>query len=229
VTRRLAVVVALATAALAVAAAPAGATNECRGLQVCVPITGPWVLASGGAEVQYQLPCPRRFLVAGLDAELTTRGLEVSFRGALGSPVNPGVTTTTAAVFLARLVRGPAPAASFRPHIGCIPASGGGQRVPTSLHAFPPGRPALPEMTEIPVRTGTHRYVEHCAAGERLVGATHAVAFYTVAPPSRALAASIAVVQALKGGRLHVSVHAGPAAGEVRAVVQVDLVCVAGR
>ena len=227
---RLAVLAALATTAVVgVAAAPAGATNECRGLQVCVPITGPWVLTSVGAEVQYQLPCPRRFVVAGLDAELSTRGIDVSFRGALGSPVNPGITTTTAAVFLAQLVRGTAAAASFRPHVGCVPASGGGQRFPTSLRAFPPGRPPLPEMTEIPIRAGTHRYVEHCAAGERLVSATHAIAFYTDTPPSRALAGSVAVTQSVSAGRLHVSVHAGPAAGAVRSVVQVDLVCVARR
>ena len=229
-TRRLAALAALAAAALAVTAAPAGATNECRGLQVCVPVAGPWVLAAGGAEVQYQLPCPPRFVVAGLDAELTTRGIDVSFRGALGSPVNPGITTTTAAVFLARLVRGgPAPAASFRPHIGCVPASGGGQRVPTSFRAFPPGKPALPEMSEITVHPGTHRYVRRCAAGERLAGASHAIAFYTAAPPSRALAASVAASQTVKGGRVHLVVHATPAVLEARAVVQVDLVCVAGR
>jgi hypothetical protein len=227
--RRLIALAAIAGGLAALAAAPAGATNECRGLQVCVPITGPWVLTSAAAEVEYQLPCPKRFVVAGLDAELSTRGIDVSFRGALGSPVNPGITTTTAAVFLARLVRGTDPAASFRPHIGCVPSSGGGQRLPTALRVFPPSRPTLPEMTEIPVRAGTHKYVKRCAAGERLVSATHAVAFYTDTPPSRALASSVAVRQSLSGGRLHVSVHAGPAAGEVRAVVQVDLVCVAQR
>jgi hypothetical protein len=227
--RRL-VVLALATAALAaVAAAPADATNECKGLQVCVPITGPWVLTSSTAAVQYQLPCPKNYLVAGLDAELSVRGIEVSFQGALGSPVNPGVTTTTAAVFSARLVRGHDPAASFRPHVGCIPSSGGGQRVPTSFRVFPPGRPTLPEMTEIPVRAGTHRYVKRCATGERLVSASHAIAFYTDTPPTRALASSVAVTQAVSGGRLHVSVHATGAVLEVRTVVQVDLVCVAAR
>ena len=92
--RRLAVLASVTAVLAAVAAAPAGATNECKGLQVCVPITGPWVLTSGTAEVQYQLPCPKKFVVAGLDAELSTRGIEVSFRGALGSPVNPGITTT---------------------------------------------------------------------------------------------------------------------------------------
>jgi hypothetical protein len=227
--RRLATLTAVTAALAALAAAPAGATNECKGLQVCVPITGPWVLTKAGAEVQYQLPCPKRFVVAGLDAELTTRGIEVSFRGALGSPVNPGITTTTAAIFVGRLVRGTDPAASFRPHIGCIPASGGGQRLPTSLHVFPPAKPTLPEMTEIPVRLGTHRYVKRCRTGERLVAASHAIAFYTAAPPSRALAVSVAVTQSVGGGRLHVSVHGGPAAGEVRAVVQVDLLCLAGK
>jgi hypothetical protein len=227
--RRLAALASVTAALAAVAAAPAGATNECKGLQVCVPITGPWVLTAGAAEVQYQLPCPKKFVVAGLDAELSTRGIEVSFRGALGSPVNPGITTTTAAVFLGRLLRGTDPAASFRPHIGCVPASGGGQRLPTSLHVYPPSKPTLPEMTEIPVRLGTHRYVRRCAAGERLAGASHAIAFYTDAPPSRTLAASVTVAQSVGGGRLHVSVHGGPAAGEVRAVVQVDLLCVAGK
>jgi len=223
--RRLLVTPAVAAAALAVLAAPAGATNECKGLQVCVPIAGPWVLASPGAEVQYQLACPRGFVVAGLDAELSVRGIDVSFQGALGSPVNPGITTSTAAVFLGRLVSASAVAPSFRPHIGCIPASGGGQRFPTAYHAFPPGRPLLPEMTEIGVAPGTHRYVRSCASGERLSSGTHAIAFYTSTPPSRQLAASVTATQTVRGGRLHLTVHATPAVLEVRAVVQVDLVC----
>ncbi|HVM57209.1 MAG TPA: hypothetical protein VMT74_07075 [Gaiellaceae bacterium] len=219
--------VAAAVLVLAVLASPAGATNECHGLQVCVPVAGPWVLTPAGAEVQYQLACPRRFVVAGLDAELSARGIDVSFRGALGSPVNPGITTSTAAVFLGRLVRGPAAGSSFRPHIGCIPASGGGERVPTAFHVYPPGRPTLPEMSEITVHPGTHRYVRSCAAGERLAGATHAIAFYTASPPAGPLASSVEASQAVRGGRLHVTVRATSAVLEVRAVVQVDLVCVA--
>jgi hypothetical protein len=172
--------------------------------------------------------CRAKGFIAGLDAELGTRGSRWAAR-ARRSPVHPRITTTSAAVFLARLVLGTDPAASFRPHIGCIPARGGGQRLPTAFHVYPPSRPTLPEMTEIPVRAGTHTYVKRCAARERLVSATHAVAFYTSTPPTRALAASIAVKQSVRNERLHVSVQAGPAAGEVRAVVQVDLVCVATR
>ena len=129
--KRLLVLVTLAAAVSAVAAVPASATNECRGLKVCVPVAGPWVLASPG-QVEFQLACPKRFVVGGLDAELSSRGIEIGFVGNLGSPVNPGITTSASAVFLGRLVRGQDVAASFRPHIGCIPASGGGQRSPTA-------------------------------------------------------------------------------------------------
>ena len=116
------VVLTAAVVCAAIAAAPAGATNECHGLQVCVPIAGPWVLTSGGGEVQFQLACPKRYVVAGLDAELSTRALEVGFRGALGSPVNPGITTSTSAIFLGRLVRGSDPAATFgRTSAACPP------------------------------------------------------------------------------------------------------------
>ena len=99
--RRLLTLATLATAC-AVAAAPAYATNECRGLQVCVPVAGPWVLASPG-QVEFQLACPKRFVVGGLDAELSSRGIDIGFVGNLGSPVNPGITTSKDAVFLGRL------------------------------------------------------------------------------------------------------------------------------
>ena len=159
-----------------------------------------------------------------------SRGIDVSFRGALGSPVNPGITTTTAAVFLGRLVRGTDPAASFRPHIGCIPASGGGQRLPTSLHVYPPSKPTLPRDDRDPgarwaPTVTSKRCARRRAAGrreprDRLLHGRSA---------QRTLAASVAVAQTVGGGRLHVSIHGGPAAGEVRAVVQVDLLCVAAQ
>ncbi len=220
------IVLGAAVVCAAVAAAPAGATNECRGLQVCVPIAGPWVLAAAGGEVQFQLACPKRYVVAGLDAELSTRALEVGFRGALGAPVNPGITTSTSAVFLGRLVRGRDPAASFRPHIGCVPAAGGGQRVPTAVHVYPPAKPTAPQMTEIDVRAGKRAYVEQCPAGQQLASVSHAVAFYTAAPPTAKLAASVHVTQTVRNGRVRVTVQAGRIVQGVRAVVQVDLVCV---
>jgi hypothetical protein len=217
--RRLLTVLVAASAAAGIAAASAGATNECRGLQVCVPIEGPWVV-TGGAEVSFQLSCPKRFVVGGLDAELSRRGVDVTFRGRLGSPVNPGITTTSSAVFLARLlVQGHA--ATFRPHVGCIPAAGGGQRFPT-VHR--PEQAIVPTAVQVTVTAGVHRYVMHCPAGKRLTRATHAVGFYTDAPPEAALVRSVGVRQTVSGGKVHVVVRAGALEG-VNAIVQVDMVC----
>jgi len=216
--RRLLVVAALAGTCAAAAAAPAAATNECKGLQVCVPVAGPWVLAAPGL-VQFQLSCPKRFIVGGLDAEVSSRGIEVGFVGSLGSPVNPGVTTTSSAVFLGRLVRGRDPAPAFRPHLGCIPASGGGGRVPTAYHAFPPSRPSARRVTVVFVHDGTRRRVTaRCARGEHLLTATHAIGF--PAQPTAAEAHAVLVTQhtARRGVTLTIASHTG-------AVVQIDLVC----
>jgi hypothetical protein len=213
-------------AAAAVAAAPAGATNECHGLKMCVPVVGPWVLASGGGEVEYQLACPLKFVVGGLDAELSTTGIDVRFYGALGAPVNPGITTSTSAIFLGRLVRGSDAAATFRPHIGCIPPSGGGQRVPTAVPIYRPAKPAATVATQILVRAGTERRVERCAAGQRLVAASHAIAFLTTAPPGPALTRNVHVTQTVSGGSVRLLIHAGARVLPGIAVVQADLLCV---
>jgi hypothetical protein len=207
----------------AVGATPAGATNECRGLKVCVPVVGPWVVAVGASQVSFQLSCPARFVVAGLDAELSRAGVDVTFRGSLGTPVNPGITTSRSAEFLARLLARGA-AATFRPHIGCIPASGGGQRFPTVHRAVRPGQPLAPTAVQLAVTPGVHRFVERCPAGKRLLSATHAVGFYGASPPSAALVASVAVTQTVQAGGVHVVVRAGPLPG-ARAVVQVELEC----
>jgi hypothetical protein len=219
----------LAVAAMtcAVVAAPAYATSECRGLQVCVPVTGPWVLASPG-QIEFQLACPKRFVVGGLDAELSSRAIDIGFMGNLGSPVNPGITTSKEAVFLGRLVRGSDPAASFRPHIGCVPASGGGRRTPTAYHPFKPGKPSIRRVTDIVVQPGrTRRYVKRCALNERLVKASHAIGFFGDIPPSASLARSVQVAQIVRAGRVHVTIRAARAIAGGNAVVQVDLVCAA--
>lgn len=215
---RRAVALAAAAVVAAVAASTARATNECRGLQVCVPVAGPWVLASAGEQVQYDLTCPPRFVVAGLDAELSTRGLDVGFVGALGSPVNPGITTARDAVFLGRVVRDREPAPSFRPHVGCVPASGSGQRAPT---VYAPGKPVDRRVRQISAahdRTVTAR----CPRPEVLSGATHAVGFYGELPPSAALAHGVRVLQRIRDGAVTLVIRS-----HVNAVVQLDLLCVA--
>ena len=167
------------------------------------------MLASPG-QVEFQLACPKRFVVGGLDAELSSRGIDIGFVGSLGSPVNPGITTSTSAVFLGRLVRGQDVAASFRPHIGCVPASGGGQRGQTAYHAFAPGKPTVRHVTQIVVRPGrTRHYVERCARNERLAAATHAIGFFGDAPPAVSLARSVRVVQTVHAGRVSLTIRAG--------------------
>ncbi|HEY2073029.1 MAG TPA: hypothetical protein VGG88_05600 [Gaiellaceae bacterium] len=218
---RSAVCLAIVTVAAAVAAAGAGATNECKGLQVCVPVVGPWVVAdSSRGQVSFQLSCPAKFVVAGLDAELSRVGIDVTFRGALGSPVNPGITTSRAAEFFGRLLAGGA-AGTFRPHIGCVPASGSGQRFPTVVRP----QPALvPTAVQLAVRPGVHRFVERCAAGKRLAGASHSVGFYTATPPDAALVRAVAVTQTVSGAAVRLVVRAGSLPG-VKAIVQVELEC----
>ncbi len=220
--RRLAVLAGLVAAYGVVAVAPAGATNECRGLQVCVPVAGPWVVTPRSG-VQYQLSCPKRYIVAGLDAELAARGIDVGFVGKLGSPVNPGITTTQAALFLGRVVRGPT--SSFRPHIGCVPATGGGGRTPTAYHAFPPSNPTTIRAVQVRVHAGTTRKTARCSSNESLVSATHAIGFFGDRPPSTALAQAVTASHRIRNGGVALIVHASAAAAGVSAVVQLDLVC----
>jgi hypothetical protein len=194
---------------------------------VCISITGPWVSAAPG-QVQFQLSCPARYIVGGLDAELSSRGIDVGFVGALGSPVNPGITTQKEALFLGRHVRGRDPAPSFRPLLGCIPASGGGRRTPTAYHAFPPTRPTVRQVTNVRVRAGaSSRVVARCPRAQRLADATHALGFYGSVPPPAALVRAVTIRQRVSDGTVRLDVHATRAIGETPTIVQLDLLCVA--
>lgn len=221
--RRAAVICAVVCAALAVGVARAAATQECKGLQVCVPVAGPWVLATqAGAE--FQLDCPKKFIVGGLDAELSSRAVDIGFMGGLGSPVNPGITTTSSAVFLGRFLAAHG-SATFRPHIGCIPASGGGRRTPTAYRVVPPGKPTTRVVKQLPVLPRiTTRLAAHCAKGARLVHATNAVGFFSDTPPSAQVAQSVHVRQVVHAGTVRVTAKGG-AGIPVRTIVQIDLTC----
>lgn len=217
-------------AALTVGAGPVGAANECDGLQVCVPVAGPWVVVPAGSavprpRVEYQLTCPRRYVVGGLDAELSHRAINVGFLGLLGSPVNPGITTSQSAVFFGSFVGRSGRAPSFRPHIGCMPAAGGGVRVPTGVAAFPPGRPTMRRVRTVRLRPGNTTVVQACRARERLVSASHAFGFYTRRPPSPSLVGSVSGTQTMRDERVVVAVRGDAELGGVRAVVQVHGLC----
>ena len=228
---RAAVVVGAAVvAALAVGVAPAGATRECQGLMVCVPKAGPWVVVpiSGGVprpQVEYRITCPRRYVVGGLDAELSDRAVDVSFLGSLGSPVNPGISTSDSVVFVGSYVGASAASASFRPHVGCLPGRGGGTRVPTAVTTILPGHPTIRRAHEVRIRPGPSAISQVCGPRERLVNGAHAVGFYTRTPPSGSLARSVTTKLSLHGNRAVVQVRADAEISAVRAVVQVQAVC----
>jgi hypothetical protein len=231
---RAVVLLACVAAALVAGAGEARATNECRGLMVCVPVAGPWVIVPATRHVQYQVACPRGYTVGGLDAELSHRAIDVTFPGRLGSPVNPGITTSTSAVFDGFYTGLPRQVTSFRPHIGCIPASGGGGSPPAFIAlrpaAFPPGRPVTRRVRTVNAFAGrTTRGAQGCARNERLVGASHAVGLYTQTVPASTVATSVSVTRTVRNGRVAVVVRAD-ASLRVRAVVQVHALCAgAGR
>lgn len=224
---------AVALAAVAVLATPAGAADECDGLQICVSVPGPWVVvpASTGSSrqrVEYQLTCPKGYVVGGLDARLSVRAIDVSFLGKLGSPVNPGISTTRSAVFVAtyagRSDRGP----TFKPFIGCMPMAGGGSRVPTSAGAstvFKPVQSVTRRVSTVRVRPGSATVVQRCLRGERVIGGSYAFGFATRTPPSASLVSSVSGAQAVGDRTVTVTVRGDAELAGVRAYVQVHALC----
>jgi hypothetical protein len=230
---RVLLVAVIAGAAMAVAAPTAGATNECDGLQICVSIPGPWVVVpsetrSSRERVEYQLDCPKGHVVAGLDARLSVRPIEVSFVGKLGSPVNPGITTTRSAVFVGTYVGRSDRAPTFKPFIGCVPMAGGGSRVPTSVGsvwAFQPWEAVTRRVHTVRVRPGSTTVVARCARGERVVGGSHAFAFAMRSPPSESLVSSVSGSQSVGERSVSVRVRGDAELASVRALVQVHALC----
>ena len=223
---------AVAAAGLGMGAPEAHAAGECDGLMVCVPVAGPWVVVPTAAQVprpvaRYQVTCPRGYIVGGTDAELSLRTIDVTFTARLGSPVNPGISTERSALFTAVFTGTRARVATFRPHIGCIPAAGGGSRIPTAVGAVvPPGPPTVRRVRTVRVPQGESASVsQRCAGGERLVDLWHAVGFFTSQPPSAAVVSSVRAQRSLRNGRVSASARASAALGGRRAVVQVGAVC----
>jgi hypothetical protein len=228
--KRVLVIIALVAAAFAARVDTAAATTECRGFMACVPVAGPWVVVPASRavlrpQVQFQLTCPRGFIVGGVDAELTDRAVDVWFFGASGSPISPGRTTSRTVVFLATYVGTRTTPPTFRPHAGCIPARGGGSRTPTSVSSVvPPGRPTVRRVRT--VRIAESRVVSvTCHRDEHLVAAYSARAFRTPKPPTPELVASLSVHPSVAGN--HIAVRAR--GGGSRGIVQVSAVCAGGR
>ena len=209
--RRLVVVaMLLATGWVAVmgTARAADAANECRGLQTCLPVAGPWVAipgaAAGGSTVVWEMRCPLRgYIVAGIDARVSERAIDVSIRGENGAPVSPGVTTGREVVFTAVYTGGASRATTFQPFIGCIPTSGGGARGETAVRhpaAYAPVRALDRRVVRKRLVSGASvRAVGRCPAGTRLLGSSHAFAFRTEAEPGATLLRAVSVRRTVVG------------------------------
>jgi len=221
-----------------VGAPAASAGTECEGLPECIRVVGPWVsVPAGSTPTYFRVRCPGPGqTVGGLDADFPRGGggVDVTFLGALGGPVGPGITTGREVVFVAFATR--PQAGTFRPLLGCIPASGGGGRsrtsyVPTRRLAAVarPGAvgPVLTRRVKtVQLREGARQSISHsCRPTERLLSFSTALAFRTRTAPSTARLTSVHASARRVDGRVLVTVRGRPPAG-VRVELQVHAVCV---
>jgi hypothetical protein len=208
-------VAASCVAALAAAAPVARAADECRGLDVCLPVEGPWVVIPAPAKEQptstvvWELRCPLEgYIIGGTDARVSDPAIDVSIRGATGSPIAPGVTTSERVFFTAVYTGTARRVTTFRPFIGCIPTQGGGGRALTSYSQSQPGPPGTPLERRVVQRrflTGrTRTATAACRPGERLVGASHAIGFQTDLPPGDSIRREAKATRTVSGTRVTV-------------------------
>ncbi len=231
--RRALVALALAAAALP-ATAHARDAQECRGLQVCIPIAGPWVVvpqptkAQRLSSVQYQLPCRKNSVVGGTDALVSDPWDDVAFLGSLGSPIGPGTTARENAVFIGTYVGPLQRPSTFRPYIGCVPATGGGGRSTTAFPQLRPTEPLVRRSRNVAV-PAAHPITafETCAKGERLLASSYALAFRAETPPAVEAAADVhARIREAEGGRVVVVASRGFAVPRTaRVEVQIQVMC----
>ncbi len=222
---KIAVVTALA--ALGLLASTAGAaTNECRGITACIRVPGPWVLVPAGGTAEFLLSCPNgRSIVAGLDAQATSRDVRVGFDGRLGAPVSPGVTTTRYALF--RAVSTSKRTEVFQPLLGCVPTQGGGGRSTVSARVTPVG-PALELRSRIVIiGPGQLKFAKvSCLTDEKLVGSWQATAFRVKQPPHLGAGTLVHVTRTTAGRQVVVTATATDGLSiDVHAIVQVGAVC----
>ena len=231
-TRALASVALLVLAVLALSAGTARAADECKGLQTCVPVEGPWVVVStAGAEWELKCPLPR-YIVGGTDARVAVPDVDVSFRAETGSPVGPGVSTRHSGVFHGMRTAAGGGTSSFKPFIGCIPTSGGGGRALTGLTRAAIGiKPVQPLFSVVVTSAIVERSQvirASCPRTARLIGATHAVGFDQTTPPSAVQRNAVRVTRSVVEGVVVARVRATPAAGDF-AKVQVRALCARSR
>ncbi len=236
---RVALVVVTLGAGLLGVAGVAHAADECKGLQTCLPVTGPWVAipapARGEASTAvWEMRCPLRgYIVAGVDARVSDRAIDVSIRGENGAPVSPGVTTGKAVVFTAVYAGGASRPTSFEAFIGCIPTSGGGGRGETAFRrtaAYVPVKAVDRRVVRKRLVSGASvRVVGGCPAGTRLLSSSHAYAFRTAAEPGLTLLRAVTVRRVVSGRRVVATAAVAPSVPQSVAVeLQLHSLCSRG-
>jgi hypothetical protein len=234
-----AVILATVCAGLLGGTGVAQAANECKGLQTCLPVTGPWVAIPAAARgvaatAVWEMRCPLKgYIVAGIDARVSDRAIDVSIRGENGAPVSPGVTTGRAVVFTAVYTGGAPRPTSFQPFVGCIPTSGGGGRGETAVRqpaAFAPVKALDRRVVRKRLVSGaTVKVVGGCPAGTRLLGSSHAYAFRTDAEPGMTLLRAVSVRRVVTGRRAVATATVAPTVPQSLAVeLQLHSLCSRG-
>ena len=221
--RRYALLTIIVLGALGATATPGGAAHECDGIKRCVQVEGPWVLVRAGQESQFLLSCPKRGLVAGVDASATSRAVRLSFDGRLGAPVSPGITTTSSAFFRGILIH--EPAAFFQPWLGCIAVGGGGRSTVSARIA--PGAALDRRARILRLAPGEAKTVSiGCPAGEPLVSGWYSIAFYTKKLPDLREATLVHASDEIAHGRVAMRIAASDALPvEAHALVQLGAAC----
>lgn len=212
--------------------APASAAGECKGLKICIPVAGPWVVipppAHGSSSAFWRLACPQG-VVAGVDALASEGDVTVDFAGRIGSPVNPGITTASSIVFKGTYAGRAHRVTSFQPFVGCVVMSGGGSHTPMAFvrtHPVRPGKPITTRTRTLEVENGTlARARLTCKPGERLLGSTHSTGLYTSGVPSAHEMASVHVIVVRHGRQILASATRRGLAPNIRVEVQVLAEC----
>ena len=116
----------------------------------------------------------------------------------LGSPVNPGITTSQDAVFLGASCAARPRRASGRTSAACRRRAAA--RTPTAYHAFPPGKPTSAHVSQIASGRDDAQHDAPLRGNERLVAATHAIGFFGDTPPRVVARALRHVAQRVRSG-----------------------------
>ena len=221
-------------AALALNVAAGQAADECKGLQVCIPVAGPWVVipapAGASATATWQLVCPQ-----GVVGRRRRQGERGKRRGRVPrtdrQPGQPGHHDDRIAALQGHL-RGARPQGHELPALHRL-HPGRRRRVRARRWRFSrvsadvkPGEPITLRVETLDLVPGRlARKTLTCRKGERLLRSTHSVGIYTVDVPTAAQFGSVRVVRVRRGGRILVSATRRGLDPGLRASVQVQMEC----